>query len=128
MGCTHDYLREQTELVSNLQERLYFAEVHVFEENIAHSLQGLRFSSKLTATHWETIKLLNYLNKPGLSISVKWVSNTEDNIAILIETIEYYKAQINLILDKMKNIQTRINKFVPRTEKLDKVFSQLELN
>ena len=69
VGCTHDYLREQTELVSSLQERLYFAEVHVFEENIAHSLQGLRFSSELTATCWETIKILNYLKKPGLSIS-----------------------------------------------------------
>ena len=101
-GCTHDYLREQTELVSNLQERLYFAEVHVIEENIAHSLQGLRFSSKLTATRWETIKLSNYLNKPGLSISVKWVSNTEDNNANLIETLEFYKAQMNLILENEK--------------------------
>ena len=68
---------------------------------IAQSLQGLRFSSKLTATCWETIKLLNYLNKLGLSISVKWVSNTEDNIANLIETLEFYKAQMNLILDKI---------------------------
>ena len=97
VGCTHDYLREQTEKISNFQERLYFAKVHVFEEKIAHSLQGLRFSSKLTATCWKTIKLLNYLNKPGLSISDKWVSNTEDNIANLIETLEFFKTQMNLI-------------------------------
>ena len=101
--------KRTTDLVSNLQERLYFADIHVLEENIAHILQGLRFCSELKQHVGKQLNTYNYLNKPGLSISGKWVSNTEDNIANLIEKHKIYRSQLNLVLDKMKNIKTLMN-------------------
>ena len=62
-GYTHTYLQGQTELLGNLQERLYFTKVHVAKEQIAHNMQGLRFATKLAKTWWEVIKLYQNLDK-----------------------------------------------------------------
>ena len=62
----------------------------------------------------------------GLSISDEWAGNVNGTIADLIGTLEFHEAQLNIVLGKLNNLQTRMNTVMPRTEKIDKEFSQLD--
>ena len=62
----------------------------------------------------------------GLSISDEWAGNVYGTIADLTGTLEFHEAQLNIVLGKLNNLQTRMNTVMPRTEKMDKEFSQLD--
>ena len=62
----------------------------------------------------------------GLSISDEWAGNVDGTIADLTGTLEFHEAQLNIVLGKLNNLQTRMNTVMPRTEKTDKEFSQLD--
>ena len=62
----------------------------------------------------------------GLSISDEWAGNVNGTIADLTGTLEFHEAQLNIVLGKPNNLQTRMNTVMPRTKKMDKEFSQLD--
>ena len=63
----------------------------------------------------------------GLSISDEWAGNVDGTIADLTGTLEFHEAQLNIVLGKLNNLQTRMNTVMPRTEKMDKEFSPIRL-
>ena len=62
----------------------------------------------------------------GLSISDEQAGNVDGTIADLTGTLEFHEAQLNIVLGKLNNLQTRMNTVMIRTEKMDKEFSQLD--
>ena len=52
--------------------------------------------------------------------------NVERTIADLTETLEIHEDQLNIVLGKLNNLQTRMNTVTPRTKKMDKEFSHLD--
>ena len=62
----------------------------------------------------------------GLSISDEWAGNVVGTIADLTGTLEFHEAQLNIVLGKLNNLQTRMNAVMPRTKKMDKEFFQLD--
>ena len=110
-GYTHAYLQGQTELLGNLQERLYFTKVHVAEERTAHNMQGLRFATELAKTWWEVIKLQQNLDKVVNTLALNLLSCiglSEEQVSSNMYKLAKLEKQVPAIGAKLIDLQDTV--------------------